>query len=218
MPLKHPLASERTVERLILYRKRLSGVAAESKRFVYSYEIGALSGVTPSQVRRDLMCIGYSGNPNRGYDTNGLIESIEEFLYEPSSRSVVLVGAGNLGRAILAYFSDRHPRLSVVAAFDTDPAKIDRVILGCRCFPMTELASVARAHQVRVAIMTVPAAAAQDVADTLVEAGVKGLVNFAPTRLRTPQDVYVEDIDLALSLEKVSFFARQIIPVERKGV
>jgi redox-sensing transcriptional repressor len=202
-------ASDRTIGRLSLYRRMLYTVKSEGRRFVYSHEIATLAGVTPAQVRRDLMSIGYSGSPNRGYDTNELLRSIEVFLYAPEGQNVALVGVGNLGRAILAYFTGRRPRLQIVASFDSDAMKANRVILGCRCHPLSELEKVVKQQRIDVGILTVPASSAQDVADALVTAGVTGIVNFAPVALRVPPHVYVEDIDLAMALEKVAFFSRQ---------
>jgi len=160
-------------------------------------------------VRRDMMAVGYSGSPTRGYDVRALVESIGESLDAPEGQGVALVGIGNLGRAIMAYFTGRRPKLSIVAAFDSDPAKINRVIHGCRCYSMIELPEVVRDLAIRIAIITVPSAEAQSVADSLVRAGVTGILNFAPAPLRVPAGVYVEDIDMSMSLEKVAFFARQ---------
>jgi redox-sensing transcriptional repressor len=202
-------ASDRTIGRLSLYRRMIYIVKSEGRRFVYSHEIATLAGVTPAQVRRDLMSIGYSGSPNRGYDTSELLGSIEVFLYDPEGQNVALVGVGNLGRAILSYFTGRRPRLQIVAAFDSDPMKASRVILGCRCHPLSELKKIIGQQRIDVGILTVPAAAAQEVADELVVAGITGIVNFAPVALRVPPQVYVEDIDLAMALEKVAFFSRQ---------
>jgi redox-sensing transcriptional repressor len=109
----------------------------------------------------------------------------------------------------MAYFAGRRPRLSIVAAFDTDPSKVNRVIHGCRCYDIADMARIVREAGIEVAVITVPARAAQDVADALVEAGVKGMLNFAPAPLRVPLGVYVEDIDMTMSLEKVAYFARQ---------
>lgn len=211
------LASDRTIGRLSLYRRMLYNAKSEGRRYIYSHEIASLVGVTPAQVRRDLMSIGYSGSPNRGYDTNELLRSIEVFLYAPDGQNVVLAGVGNLGRAILAYFTGRRPRLQIVASFDSDPMKANRVILGCRCHPLSELAKVVKEQRVDVGILTVPASAAQDVAENLVAAGVTGIVNFAPVALRVPPNVYVEDIDLAMALEKVAFFSRQSRKEPRAG-
>jgi redox-sensing transcriptional repressor len=109
----------------------------------------------------------------------------------------------------MAFFAGRRPNLSIVAAFDSDPEKTGRVIHGCRCHGMDSLAEAVRENGIRVAILSVPAGEAQGVADMLIRAGVRGLVNFAPVRLRVPAGVFVENMDMAVSLEKVAYFARQ---------
>lgn len=199
----------KTVGRLSLYRRLLGGLMANGVRNVYSHELAKMAGVTAAQVRRDMMAVGYSGSPTRGYDVRALADSIGDFLDAPEGQGVALVGIGNLGRAIMAYFTGRRPRLSIIAAFDNDPAKINRVIHGCRCYSLGELAEVIRANKISLAIVTVPSGEAQGVADALVRAGVTGILNFAPVPIRVPPGVYVEDIDMTMTLEKVAYFARQ---------
>jgi redox-sensing transcriptional repressor len=154
------------------------------------------------------MLVGCSGSPNRGYERGALAQSIDDFLFDLRSQKVVLVGVGNLGRAVLAYVSRRSPLLAVVAAFDSDPAKAGQVIMGCRCHAMTELADIVDAQAIAAGILSVPVAAAQDVAERMIAVGIRGILNFAPVTLRVPPTVYVEDIDLAMALEKVAYFAR----------
>lgn len=202
-------ASEKTVARLSLYRRGLLKLQAEGRPFVYSHQLAASTAVSAAQVRRDLMAIGYSGSPNRGYDVGELVKSIGEQLDDPEGQSVALVGVGNLGRAIISYIARARPRLSIVAAFDRDPDKAGRVILGCRCYGLEEMARVVREQRIQVAILTVPVDSAQSVAEQLVAAGVTGLLNFAPATLRVPAHVYVEDLDVAISLEKAAYFARR---------
>lgn len=207
------MTPERTIGRLSLYRRLLKDLLASGQRSVYSHQLAAKAGVTAAQVRRDVMCIGSSGSPNKGYDIRGLIAAIEGFLDGEGAEGVALVGIGNLGRAILAFFRGRRPKLSVVAAFDRDEELVHRVIHGVRCYPMDELDDVVAAEDIRVGIIAVPASSAQAVADRLVAAGVGGIVNFAPTPLHTPPGVYVEDIDMTMSLEKVAYFARANAPL-----
>ncbi len=199
---------ERTVERLSIYRRLLSALLAEGTQSVFSHELAAMAGSTPAQVRRDIMSIGYTGTPSRGYDVSGLIARIGEFLDAPEGQGVALAGVGHLGQAIMAYFAGRRPHLAIVAAFDKDPQKVDRVIHGCPCYPVERMEDIVREQRIRVGIIAVPAPAAQAVANTLVRAGVRGLLNFAPTRLHVPVDTYVQDADIAVFLEKVAFFAR----------
>ncbi len=179
-----------------------------------SSELARMAKVTSSQVRRDLMALDIKGNPARGYDTKDLLDSIGRFLDGKRPEKVVLVGVGNLGRAILGFFHGRRPNLNIVAAFDRDPSKTGRVIHGYRCLPMEKLPEVVAREGVRVGILTVPASEAQKVATAMVGAGVVGILNFAPRCLALPEHVFVEDIDMTTSLEKVAFFTRPQGPPE----
>jgi redox-sensing transcriptional repressor len=201
--------SQRTIARLSLYRRLLQEVAAKGTKNIYSHQMAAIAGTTAAQVRRDWMVIGYTGSPAHGYEVSDLIDAIGKFLDSAIEQKVALVGIGNLGRAVLVYFTGRRPKLSIAAAFDTDPHKVNRVIHGCRCYPMEELKDVVTESQIRVAIIAVPAAEAQHVAESLIAAGIKGILNFAPVPLYVPAGVFVENIDLTMSLEKVAYFARQ---------
>jgi redox-sensing transcriptional repressor len=201
---------DKTIGRLSLYRRLLNRLLAEGTRNVYSHQLAVMAGVTPAQVRRDIMSIGYSGNPNRGYDAAGLAESIGQSLDDPDGQRAALVGVGNLGRAILTYFSGRRPRLAIVAAFDNDLRKCGRVIQGCQCLNIDRLPEEVEELGISIGIITVPASEAQKAADILCRAGIRGILNFAPARIRVPPTVYVEDIDMTMALEKVAYFARKM--------
>jgi len=202
------MISPKSIGRLSLYRRILNVLQGEGVRNVYSHQLAALAGCTAAQVRRDLMLVGYRGSAIHGYEVARLIESLREFLDAPGGQGAALVGVGNLGKAILSYFAGRRPNLRIVAAFDSDPYKANRVIHGCRCYAMENLQEVCRSQGIGLAIITVPAQAAQAVADALVKSGVRGILNFAPVRLRAPPHVHVEDIDMIVSLEKAAYFAR----------
>jgi len=201
--------SERTIARLSLYRRLLNVLAAEGVTHVVSRELAHLAGRTAAQVRRDLMALGYAGASARGYEVTGLIQSIRRFLDKPGGQDVALVGVGNLGKALLTHFAGRRPNLAITVAFDTDPTKANRTINACRVWPMDRAADILKARDIHIAIVAVPPGAAQQVVDRLVEAGVRGILNFAPVRLRVPEDVFVEDLDMTVSLEKVAYFARR---------
>lgn len=210
------MASERTIGRLSLYRRALLRMQGDGHQpFVYSHELAATTGVSAAQVRRDLMSIGYSGSPNRGYDVGELARSIGERLDDPQGQGMALVGVGNLGRAIIAYVSRQRPRLAVGAAFDKDPEKTGRVIQGCRVYSLDVMPQVVREQRIQIGLITVPAGAAQEAADLLMAAGVTGILNFAPATIQAPAHVHVEDIDLITTLEKVAYFARTSRGVER---
>ncbi len=203
-----PQVSEKTIGRLSLYRRLLDEMRDEGVLHAYSHQLGALAAVSAAQVRRDLMVIGYSGSPSKGYDVAQLSQSITAFLDAPVKQGIALVGLGNLGRAILSYFTGRRPNLAIVASFDNDTRKVNRFIHGCPCYPADQMVHVIEEMGISTSIIAVPAASAQAVADQLVRAGVKSIVNFAPTPLRVPQHVYVEETDITTTLEKVAYFAR----------
>ncbi|MCE5278506.1 MAG: redox-sensing transcriptional repressor Rex [Planctomycetaceae bacterium] len=200
---------DKVVARLSLYRRLLSALAAENVDYVYSHELAKAAGASAAQVRRDVMIVGFTGSPTKGYEIRELIKAIGRLLDAADIQEVALVGVGNLGRAILAYFAGRRPNLRIAVSFDKDPAKVDRVIHGCRCYPIEQLQTMVAERQIDTAIVAVPADQAQHAVDLLVGAGVCGLLNFAPVRLRVPPSVFVEDMDLTTSLEKVAFFARR---------
>jgi len=203
------MLSEGMVERLSVYRQLLVCLEHRQRTDVFSHELASLAGVTAAQVRRDLMTIGYSGNPRRGYGVAGLVAVIGGYLDSPGGQAVVLVGLGNLGRAILAYFNERRQGLRIVAAFDRDPAKMDQIVQGCRCYPMEKLQEVVAGTGAQVGIIAVPRDGAQQVALQLVRAGIRGLLNLSPMRLVMPDYIYVEDLNMASSLEKIAFFSRR---------
>ena len=116
------------------YRRLLQSLQADGVESIYSHQLARHAVVSAAQVRRDLMEIGYSGSPNKGYDVAACIESITHFLDGPVRQEVVLVGAGNLGHAVLSHFADKSPSVAIVAAFDSDPALDDTLVHGVRCF------------------------------------------------------------------------------------
>ncbi|HSW29147.1 MAG TPA: redox-sensing transcriptional repressor Rex [Longimicrobiales bacterium] len=199
---------DRTIERLSYYRRLLQGEWEVGRRHVFSHQLAALAGVTPAKLRRDLTYVGYSGSPQLGYAVDQLRDAIERCLSPRGHVDVALVGLGNLGRALLTYFSGRYEGLAIRVAFDSDPAKAGRVLQGVRCFPMEEMKEVVLREDISTAIITVPAGEAQKVADQLVVAGIKGILNFAPATLRIGGDVYVETKDLTMAIEKVAYFAQ----------
>ena len=201
------MISDKTVARLSIYRRVLQSMQDEGQEHVFSHELASKAGCTAAQVRRDVMATGYTGSPVRGYDVAALASSINEFLFQSGAQQAALVGVGNLGRALMAFSPRQNPRIPIVAAFDNDPAKVNRVIHGCRCYPVDELEEIVQAQEIRIGIIAVPAAAAQETARRLCRAGVSGLLNFAPVHLWVPPNVYIENLDLSMSLEKVAFFA-----------
>jgi len=203
------MASARTIERLSVYRRLLGDIDPKRRAGVYSHELAIKAVATAAQVRRDLMEIGFSGRPRTGYDVQGLAAALADYLDAPESEGIALVGVGDLGRALLNYSSGRHPKLHIAVAFDNDTSKTGRVICGCRCHHIRSSRRVIPKQGIRMAILAVPAPAAQSVATRIVDDGIMGLINFTPVRLHLPPEVYVENFDVTVSLEKMAFFTRQ---------
>jgi len=206
--------SPKQIERLILYRRILIAINTEEKTHIFSHELAKLTGFTPAQIRRDIMVVGYSGSPVHGYHLNELLNGISSFIDSAEVQNVALIGIGHLGRAVLTYFKGRRPKLSIAASFDNDESKVDRVIHGCRVYHTNILEKVIKEMNINVAILTIPAESAQDLADRVISVGVKGILNYAPIKLNAPPDVYIENRDMIMAVEKAAYFARQQISEE----
>lgn len=123
-------------------------------------------------------------------------------------RGIALIGLGNLGRAIIDYFNGQSSKLEIVTVFDKNPDKVNRVVAGCRSYHVKDLKEVIVENKIKTAVISVPSTDAQNVADTLIEAGVKGILNYAPIILNVPDGIYVENRDMITTLEKVFYFAK----------
>lgn len=199
---------ERTVERLSEYRRSLLQCLEEGKTHIYSHELAQLHHNTAVQVRRDIMFIGYTSMQRKGYDVKDLISVIGEILDSERGLNVAVVGLGNLGRAVTTYFMGKRSRLNIIATFDVDPNKIDRVISGVKCYSLNSLKEMVESHDISIAIMTVPAVFAVEVSDQLVDAGIKGVLNFTTVPLNVAPGVYLDEYDMITSLEKVAYFVK----------
>lgn len=176
---------------------------------IYSHQLAHLAGVSPTVVRRDFMVIGYTGSPNRGYEVETCLKSIERFLVGASRQQMALIGVGRLGRALLAHFSRYQLMLHITAGFDVDPGLVGKNIQGCPVYDLSELEEVIARRGIRVAIIAVPAEMAQEIADRLVSAGVLSIVTFAAVALQVPDEVFVDYVDITSALESAAYFAQE---------
>jgi redox-sensing transcriptional repressor len=199
---------ERTVERISEYRRTLLNCLNEGKTHIYSHELAQMHHNTAVQVRRDIMFIGYSSMQRKGYDVRELIDVIAEILDSDAGLNVAVVGIGNLGRAITTYFLGKRSKLNIIATFDVDPNKVNRVIAGVKCYAMSDMQDVIREKNISIAIITVPADQAREVAENLYLSGVKGLLNFTTVPLNVSPEVYIDEYDMVTSLEKVAYFVK----------
>jgi redox-sensing transcriptional repressor len=209
-------------QRLSLYLRHLEALEAGHKDTVSSSQLGRALGLTAAQVRRDLAYFGQFGFPGIGYKVANLVQEVRRILGTDRTWSVALIGAGNLGTALLRYRGFRKQGFEIAAVFDADAKLEGKLIGGITIHAISDLARVVREQGISIAIVAVPAEAAQDVAKHLVDAGVRGILNFAPTRLDVPESVVVHPVDLALQLEQLAFRMRldgMDVPVapRRKG-
>jgi redox-sensing transcriptional repressor len=193
------------VSRLSLYLRELQHLVNDGNATTNSTPLGTLLGFTDAQVRKDLANFGQFGYPGVGYRCEELIAAIKKILGTDRFWPVAMVGLGNLGRALLRYRGFGEQGFRIAATFDVDAEKIGNTVEGVEVFPLDRLAEVVAAKGIRLAIVAVPAASAQAVADSLVAAGVEGVLNFAPVTLALPERVSRVGVDLAIELEQLSF-------------
>jgi redox-sensing transcriptional repressor len=191
--------------RLSLYLRELQHLIEQDEETTSSSQLGSKLGFTDAQVRKDLAYFGHFGYPGIGYRCDKLVAAIKKILGTDQQWNAVLVGAGNLGRALLGYKGFGRQGFRVAAAFDTDAQKIGSHIEGVEVVDLEKLPEFAKAHRVRLGIIAVPAPAAQAVANRLVAAGVEGILNFAPVTIDLPDNVSQVGVDLAIELEQLSF-------------
>jgi redox-sensing transcriptional repressor len=199
--------SRASVGRLSLYLRILESFQREGLATVSSSVLGEAVGVTDAQVRKDLAYLNL-GHPGIGYATRGLAGAIRHTLGIDREWSAVLVGVGNLGRALLRYRGFQEQGFRIVALFDTDPAKIGRQVEGMVVHGFDRLAAVVRETNAELGVLTVPAEAAQEVTDDLAAAGIRGLLNFAPAVLRIPAGIRAVTVDLTVQLEQLAFLVQ----------
>ncbi|MCK4823818.1 redox-sensing transcriptional repressor Rex [bacterium] len=198
----------KTIERLSQYRRALLLVYASGQTHIFSHEIAKIIHITPVQVRRDIMLIGYTGTLRKGYSIQELIDLIGDIIDSEKGLKVCVVGVGNLGRAMIKYFSGKRIKLSIAACFDNSEEKIGKAFYGVSCYAIDDLKKIIKKEDIKIAIMTVPAEHASAIADNLSKAGIKGILNYAPKPVTVGKGVYLEEYDMITSLEKVAFFVK----------
>ena len=195
----------KTVYRLSIYFRCLNRLQNNGLQTVSSEALARAAGVKPTQLRKDLAHFGQFGTRGLGYDVAQLSKMISDVLGNQTLQPVVLVGAGNLGTALVSYGGFAREGFEIVAAFDVDPTR-PRGRCPVPIHPMERLADFVRDRSVKMAILCVPAAVAQEVANQLFAAWLTGVLNFAPIVIHAPEDVIVNNVNLAIELENLSYF------------
>ncbi|MGL5019168.1 MAG: redox-sensing transcriptional repressor Rex [Luteolibacter sp.] len=199
---------KKTIYRLSIYYRCLQKLMANEVSTVSSTTLARAAGVKPAQLRKDLAYFGQFGTRGLGYPVEVLSTRIRETLGRQHLQPVILVGAGNLGSALLRYHGFEKEGFEVVAAFDANPESTRSRGILIPVHSATELESFIAAHGVKLAILCVPVEFAQAVVNRLTAAGIQGVLNFSPIMLEVPPDVTVNNVDLALELEHLSYFIR----------
>ncbi|GMU91013.1 MAG: hypothetical protein AMXMBFR4_00710 [Candidatus Hydrogenedentota bacterium] len=212
MPKKKqpPALNQLVLERLMHYYHLVAEqIQEESHGWVSSAQIARLLDMDDTLVRKDLASIGVRGRPRVGFSAPDLMEAIRETLGFNEAYKAVIVGAGRLGGAIASYGGFSKYGLDVVALFDADPGRVGSILGGVAVRPLEELESVVSEHRVHLAVLTVPAEAAQPLANRLVEAGIRAIWNFAPTSLVLPGNVFVRHEHISVGLAELAYFLKR---------
>ena len=194
------------IGRLPIYLRALTRLSLEGREVTSSHELGQRLGISSAQIRKDLSHFGGFGKQGTGYQIAYLIEQLKQVLKVDQEWDVALVGVGDLGRAVAHYkgFSERGFR--IVAAFDSDPDKVGKNIDGILVKSINDLNSFIQENQIKIAMIAVPAEYAQQVADQLIAAGVRAILNYAPINLNVPENVHVQYIDPVTHLQRMTYY------------
>ncbi|MFQ6067269.1 MAG: redox-sensing transcriptional repressor Rex [bacterium] len=198
--------AEAAIARLSTYNRALDELDREGVEIISSDELGERSGYSAAQIRKDLSCFGEFGKAGRGYYVKELKEVISQILGVDRTWNVALVGAGNLGSALLAYLGFRERGFKIVAVFDNDLRKIGKRWENVVLQDISEMPEKIKEQDIQIGIIAVPAEVAQRVADMLVFSGIRAILNFAPTRIVVPDHVRLRTADLSRELECLSYF------------
>ncbi len=200
------LISKATIDRLPLYFRTLRLVQDEGIDVISSDELGRRLGITPEQIRKDLASFGQFGKKGVGYYVNELKHNVGGILGLDNHWNIAVIGIGHLGAALANYQNFVSLGFNLVALFDQDPKVIGTVQNHVKVEDVRELAQIVRERHVDIGIIAVPAAFAQEVADRLVAAGVKGIWNFAPIKMQVPDSIHIVNEDLSIGLSRLSYY------------
>ena len=200
---------EMTIRRLSVYTRCLQQLEEDEVKTVSSQDLAERFGLNSAQVRKDLAYFGEFGVRGIGYYVSGLKAELQRILGLDREWQVALVGFGNLGSALFHYKGFARQGFRIAAVFDDDPAKLGRSADGVPILPLRDVPREAKARNLQLAIVAVPAESAQQVTETLVAAGIRAILNFAPGRIRAPKDVRFKGVDLSIELETLSFYLAQ---------
>ncbi|MCK6538702.1 MAG: redox-sensing transcriptional repressor Rex [Anaerolineales bacterium] len=194
------------IGRLPIYLRALQRLSDKGVQNTSSQELGDMIGISAAQIRKDISQFGEFGKQGTGYSIPFLIERLQSILKVNRIWDVIIVGMGDMGHALARYNGFANRGFKVTMLFDNDPKKIGQKVNNLEIFSMDVLSEKIKQNRIKVAMLTVPASAAQEVSNQLVKAGVKAILNYAPTHLNVPPDVRVQHIDPATHLQRMTYY------------
>lgn len=205
MPKNDRLTSDIVISRLPQYLRTLRQFRG-SKKTIISKELADILGYTAAQVRKDLSQFGEFGKQGKGYNIEYLIEQLEEILQINRVWKMILIGFGNVGHGILNYYRTPDAGFEIVSVFDIDPELIGREVHGVPIRPMNEAKAFIQDHHIRIALLAVPGSEAQNVANQLIDYGIKGILTYAAQNIVVPEGVQIQYIDPISSLQRITYY------------
>ena len=199
---------EKTIERLSEYRRTLLKCHAQGITHIFSHVLAGMHGITAVQVRRDLMLIGFSSDTKKGYDVKVLIDFINSILYSEQPMNMAVIGMGQLGQAVPRYFNGKGLKLRITAAFDIDSKKVGTTIDNIPCYHIDQFEELVDKLDISIVIVSSPTSVASSLVIPIINAGIKGVLNFTSAPLNFPQGIVVENYDITTLLEKVANFVK----------
>ena len=191
-------------KRLLRYRMGLMRLKKMGLEKVFSYTLGKETGVSAELVRKDFSAFGIKGHRRGGYDIDNLLASMEKIFGKDRVQNVIVVGMGNMGKALSLYKGFRDNKMNVVAGFDIDPSKLNKKF-QIPIYPLENMGEVIEAFNISVGVLAVPEVAAQETANYMISQGIRGILNLAPVLLKTPDHVLVNNVNLMVELERLMY-------------
>jgi redox-sensing transcriptional repressor len=197
-----------TVERLSLFRRVLLNYPTEKHTHIHSHQLAHLLKINPAHVRRDLMLIGFSGDIHKGYEIKKLIKEIGKAIDCTRVLKVAFIGIGDLGRTVAEYFNKKETKIRIAATFrlNQEPAT---QFPDVKCYNISRMKEILKKEKTELCVIAVPPSFASEISKTVVDAGVKGILNFTSVHLTVPDDIYLENYDMISKLEKLAYFTHK---------
>ncbi len=199
-----------TVERLSLYRRRLLNYPTTTE-YIHSHQLAHLLKINPAHIRRDLMLINFTGDVHRGYNIPDLIVRIGEVIDSKRKRKICFVGIGDLGRAVAEYFNSKETKLEIAATFRIEKEPKSQ-FPDVSCYNISRMKEIIKKEHIELCVIAVPRSYAKSISKTVIDSGVRGILNFSSVYIDAPDDIYIEDYDMISKLEKMAYFTHEDKP------